>query len=179
MAEMATAKAAATRLAIAMAALTGVLAATPAVLAQGALPWAKFVEMIERKGIKDVPEGEACVALGLPQSCTVVLAPYRDRDGYAHVFSVFRDPATKALHIILFKDWQSIYGRRLRPGNYYLTGLDGQLRAAAVASPEKEGKRTWTRAQIGAPEAQKGFAEEVAFWRGKQESLEKEPDRPE
>jgi len=175
---MATRKATAARLPMLMAALLGGLAATPAAVAQEALPWAKYVEIIERKGIKDVPEGDACAALGLPQTCTVVLAPYRDSDGYAHVFSIFRDPGTKALHIMLFKDWESMYGRRLRQGNYYLTGLDGQLRAAAVASREKEGKRTWTQVQIGSPEAQKGFADEVAFWRGKQENLEKEPERP-
>jgi hypothetical protein len=176
---MVTRKAAAMRRSMVAAALIGALAAASGALAQDTLQWAKFVDLIERKGIKDAPEGDACAAFGLPKTCTLTLAPYRDREGYAHVFSIFRDPDTKALHIIMFKDWQSIYGRRLRQGNYYLTGLDGKLRGAAVASPEKDGKRTWTPLAADSPDAQKGFAEEIAFWRARQQSLENEPDRPE
>jgi hypothetical protein len=135
-------------------------------------PWARLVELAERKGLKDFSIGRlVCAALGLPddhRDCSVYQIGDQDRDGYNHAFNV-RVAPDKAVDVIVFRN-------NPNGGEFYLTGLDGRLkRATALTRPN--GISRWSPVSTDSPAARAGFAAELAFWRAKQSELEREPDR--
>jgi len=146
---------------------TVLLSGTPA--AQQAFPWATFLQLVERKG-DDLAQEGPCLHLGLNRNCRVYQAA-RQEDEWFHAFNVVRVGDRRSGHVILYK--RSDAGH----GSFYLTDRKGTFLRAVSRSEGTSDQASWSKLSTTSREVQRGFAEELAYWRGQQVSLESEPDR--
>ena len=138
--------------------------------AQGSFPWARFVELSERKG-DEVTQGGPCQHFGLNPSCRAYQVASQD-DEWMHAFNVLSNGRARTGHIILFKRSDAGLGR------FYLTDHKGKLLKALSRSEGVTGARSsWSKLEVKWSAVRRGFADELAYWRAKQSELEAAPDR--
>jgi len=132
----------------------------------------KLAKLTFQKGFKNFAIGtRACTSVGLRddgKDCRVYQAPYTEL-GYTHAINVYEERDTRKIYVIVSK-------RSDLESYIYLVDLDGKLNAAAAYQTQNKG---WIKRLPNSPEAQKGFSEELAYWRAKQTELQSEPDRVE
>jgi len=156
--------------------LAGVLASPLAgmselALAQGAFPWAKFIELVQRKG-DDVTQEGPCTHLGLNRNCRAYQVAQQE-DEWTHTFNVVMVRDVRTGHLILYK--RSDAGA----GSFYLTDLKGKLMRAVSRSEGASEQASWSKLDIGSGEVRRGFAQELAYWRANQGEVANAPDRKE
>ncbi|KAB2918513.1 MAG: hypothetical protein F9K29_08070 [Hyphomicrobiaceae bacterium] len=139
-----------------------------ATLAQQPFPWARFIELAQQKGDKDIPPFNVCRAFDLPADCYATGLSWRENDGWVHAFSVLTQPSKPVRIIISRRKFEEVGDA------FYLTDLNGRL-LGAVTPIGPSWAQTWLSASVKAPEIQKGFADEIAYWRASQARWEQEP----
>jgi hypothetical protein len=133
-----------------------------------------LAQLTLRKGYKDVAlKAQICENLGLVLSrargCLVYEVPYADKDGWNHVFNVFGEPGTAAIRVIIFK-------MNAQSASFYRSTMDAKLEGALIETM-LGGNFSWSTIPANSPDAQNGFAAELAYWRAQKGTLEGEPDR--